>query len=181
MIGGWTVAAAVQPGGFDSVGGTISALAAAPAAQPWIMTAGLAVTGLCHVVTASGLRQVRPAGRLVLAVGGLGTAAVAATPVTSFPQPHGVAAGVAFVALSLWPALAWRRTREDRPAVLAPRVAVTAAVVLSGLLAWFLLELQQATPTSGALTGLTERLVAGAQSVWPLVVVVGLVRHGSRR
>jgi hypothetical protein len=55
---------------------------------------------------------------------------------------------------------------------------VTAAVVLGGLLAWFLVELQQATPTAGALTGLTERVVAGAQSVWPLVVVVALVRHG---
>jgi hypothetical protein len=178
MIGGWTAAAAVQPGGFDSVGGTISALAAAPAAHPAIMTTGLAVTGLCHVVTATGLRHVRPAGRLVLALGGLGTAAVAATPVTSFPQAHGAAAGVAFVALSLWPALSWRREREDRPPVLAPRVAATAAVVLSGLLAWFLVELQQATPTAGALTGLTERAVAGAQSVWPLAVVIGLLRHG---
>jgi hypothetical membrane protein len=183
MIGGWTAAAAVQPGGFDSVGGTISALAAAPAAHPWIMTTGLAVTGLCHVVTATGLRQVRPAGRLVLAVGGLGTAAVAATPVTSFPQAHGVAAGVAFVALSLWPAVSWRRVRdhEDRPAVLGPRVAVTAAAVLSALLAWFLVELQQATPTAGALTGLAERVVAGAQSVWPLVVVMGLAGYGRRR
>lgn len=178
MIGGWTVAAALQPGAFDSVRETISALAAAPAAHPWVMTAGLAVTGVCHVVTASGLRAVPRTGRLLLAVGGVATAAVAATPVTSFPRPHGVAAGVAFVALSIWPAFSGRRsgTDDDRPpAVLRPRVALTAAACLSGLLAWFLLELQQVTPTGGALTGLSERVVAGAQSLWPLVVVMGLL------
>ncbi|WP_155855482.1 DUF998 domain-containing protein, partial [Actinotalea ferrariae] len=73
MIGGWTVAAALQPGAFDSVRETISALAAAPAAHPVVMTAGLALTGVCHVVTASGLRGVPRAGRLVLAVAGVAT------------------------------------------------------------------------------------------------------------
>lgn len=182
MIGGWTVAAAIQPGAFDSVRETISALAAAPAAHPWVMTAGLAVTGVCHVVTASGLDALPRAGRVLLAVGGVATAAVAATPVTTFPQPHGAAAGVAFVALSIWPAFSWRRPGADdeRPSVLGPRVALAAAAGLSGLLAWFLLELQQASPTGGALTGLSERVVAGAQSLWPLVVVATMARRGGR-
>jgi hypothetical membrane protein len=183
MIGGWTAAAALQPGAFDSVRETISALAAAPAAHPWVMTAGLAVTGVCHVVTASGLHAVPRAGRALLAVGGVATAAVAATPVTSFPQPHGAAAGVAFVALSVWPAFSWRRSDADgdRPVALRRGVALAAAAGLSGMLAWFLLELQQVTPTAGALTGLSERAVAGAQSLWPLVAVASLARRGSLR
>ena len=37
---------------------------------------------------------------------------------------------------------------------------------------WFGLELQKVTPDAGAATGLAERAVAGAQSLWPLVVVL---------
>lgn len=176
MIGGWTLAAALQPE-FDSVSGTISALAAAPATAPVVMTAGLGLTGLCHVVTGLGLRSVPRVGRLLLAAGGVGTAAVAALPVTSWPQAHGAAAGVAFVALSVWPAAAWRREGEG---VLGRRVAALAAGALTVTFGWFLLELQHATPADGALTGLAERVLAGAQSLWPLAVVVAL-RHGSRR
>lgn len=176
MIGGWTVAAALQPE-FDAVRGTISALAAAPATAPAVMTAGLGLTGLCHVVTALGLRPVPLAGRLLLAAGGVGTAAVAALPVTTWPQAHGVAAGVAFTALSVWPAAAWRRDGEG---VLGRRVAALAAGVLTGTFGWFLLELQHVTPSDGALTGFAERVLAGAQSLWPLAVAVAL-RQGSRR
>ena len=176
MIGGWTVAAALQPGGFDSVRETISALAAAPSAHPGVMTAGLAITGVCHLVTASGL-PVPLAGRALLALGGLGTIAVAALPVTTFGTAHGAAAGVAFVALSVWPAASWRRGGDG---ALERRTALAAAAALTGLFGWFLVELQQLTPTEGELTGLSERVVAGAQSLWPLVVVA-LAARVSRR
>lgn len=176
MVGGWTLAAALQPD-FDAVSGTISALAAAPATAPAVMTAGLGLTGLCHVVTAFGLRPVPRAGRLLLALGGVGTAAVAALPVTTWSQSHGAAAGVAFVALSVWPAAAWRR---DGDGALGRRTAAVAAGVLTTTLGWFLLELQHATPADGALTGLAERVLAGAQSVWPLAAVLAL-RRTSRR
>ena len=199
MIGGWTVAAALEDG-FDATRETISALAAAPTGAPWVMTAGLAVTGVAHVVTASGLRPVPRAGRVLLALGGLGTAAVAALPVDRFGPAHGLAAGIAFGALALWPAASWRRVGRARgegggagvrqpdvlpaamrSAVLRPAVGLGAAAVLLGLLGWFVLELQHATPTDGALTGLTERLLAGAQSLWPLVVVLALRSADGRR
>ena len=51
------------------------------------------------------------------------------------------------------------------------------AFVLLALVGVFVAELQQVTPDDGALTGLTERLVAGAQSLWPLVVTVALRRR----
>lgn len=195
MIGGWTLAAALQDG-FDPVRETISELAAGTSAHPWVMTTGLLLTGLAHLGTASGLRAAAPAGRGLLALGGLGTAAVAALPVDRFPVPHTVAATVGFCALAVWPAASVRRRTRGRrsvvgavgttpavPAVLGPAVAGAATVVLVGLLGWFFVELRGMTPDDGATTGLAERAVAGAQSLWPLAVVVALraVQHDHRR
>ena len=168
MIGGWTAAAALQDH-FDPVLETISALAAAPSAAPWVMTTGLAVTGICHCVTAAGLRSARPVGRGALALSGIATAAVAALPVDTSPQAHAVAAAVAFAGLTAWPALA------SRPGVhlaLDRRTGLLATTGLTLLLGWFVLELQQVTPGLGAATGLSERALAGAQSLWPLAVVL---------
>ncbi|HEY0215488.1 MAG TPA: DUF998 domain-containing protein [Cellulomonas sp.] len=187
MIGGWTLAGAVQ-GGFDPVRRTISDLAATTAVHPGIMTTGLLLTGAAHVGTALGLRAAAVPGRLLLALGGLGTAAVAVLPSDRVPSAHGVAAAVAFGSLALWPAAASRSRRGDRgaapgpgsparaPAVLGRAAGVAASVVLTGLLVWFVLELQGAAPDQGATTGLAERAVAGAQSLWPCVVVLALRR-----
>ncbi len=171
LIGGWTLAARRQPGDFDSTTETISALAAYGATDRWIMTTGLAGLGACHVITALGLRPAALPGRLVLAAGGLATVLVA-----GFPQPvegsstaHVLAAGVAFPALSVWPALAWRRG-PSRPGVarLRPGVSIGAAAVLLGLLGWFAAELYG----GGGRLGLSERMLAGAQALWPLAAVL---------
>ena len=45
LVGGWTWAAAVQPGGFDSGSESISALAASGTPHRWIMTTALVLTG----------------------------------------------------------------------------------------------------------------------------------------
>lgn len=199
MIGGWTLAAAQQPS-FDATTETISALATAPMATPWIMGAGLALTGVAHVVTAAGLRPLPCVARVVHAVGGVATLAVAALPVDAYPHPHGIAAAVGFGALALWPALSARRragarerallpppqdragplTASPGPVVARPVAAVGATVVLAGLLAVFVLELEHLTPSDGRLTGLWERAVAGGQALWPLVVVVAWRRWQRR-
>ncbi|MEU5907472.1 DUF998 domain-containing protein [Micromonospora sp. NPDC047467] len=182
LIGGWTLAQAAQPDGFDPVRQTISALAATGADHRWIMTAGLTGLGLCHLVTALGLVTAAPAGRGLLALGGLATLVLVA-----FPQrpdgstTHVVAAGVAFVALAVWPALAVprratpplggdQRQPPDGPAPSGRSrgAALAAAVVLLGLLGWFAVEFF----TDGARIGLTERLVAGAEAVVPLAAVL---------
>ena len=154
LIGGWTVAGARQPSGYGAVSDTISALASAEATDSWIMTVGFAVLGTCHVVTALGLLEARPAGRWVLGLGGA-TALLVAT----FPQPspvHVPAATVSFVALALWPALSG----------VPNRVAGWAATgVLTGMLTWFALELGEDR------VGLAERGVAAAQVLWPLATV----------
>lgn len=173
LIGGWQLAAARQPGGFDPVRQTISALAGHAATDRWIMTGGLVGVGVCHLITALGLRPAAPAGRVLLATGGAATVAVAAVPLTADSESpaHTVAASIAFPALSLWPALAWRRgTRPSRTVTLA------AASGLLTLLAWFGLEFF----TGGARIGLSERLLAGAQSLWPLAAVLLALRPVNR-
>jgi len=176
LIGGWTLAAARQPPGYDPLVATISALAARGATDRWVMTVALAGLGVCHAVTALGLRAAAPSGRLTLAVGGVATVLVAAFPlpeVGTSPQ-HAVAAGVAFAALSLWPALALRRG-ADVPVGLRPAVAVSATVLLAGLAAWFTVALN-----TGTRVGLAERVLAGGQALWPLFVTLSLPK-GRRR
>lgn len=160
LIGGWTVAAPLQPGRFDAVTGTISALAAREATDAWVMTTGIAVTGVCHVVTAAGLTDAHVAGRAVLAGGGVATVLVAVLAQPS--AGHFPVATAAFVALSAWPALA---------AVPDRRTGVVAAVALLGLLGWLGVEIG-----GGSRLGLAERVLAGAQSLWPLATVA-LVRR----
>lgn len=172
MIGGWTLAAALQRG-FDPVRATISELATAAVAHPGVMTAGLLVTGAAHVVTAAGLRGVPVPGRVLLALGGAGTAAVGLLPVDLVLAAHGVAAGVGFGALALWPVAS---TRRQGARVLRSPVPAVATGVLLVLLAWFVLELS----AGGDRVGLSERAVAGAQSLTPLLLVLALRAQAPR-
>jgi len=168
LIGGWTLAAQRQPGSFDSTVETISALAGRDAADRWLMTVALAGVGVCHVVTALGLSPAATAGRIMLGVGGVATVLVAVfpLPVAGAAPAHAASAGLAFMALAVWPAFAWRR-RGRIPVTLRPVVSIAAALVLLGLLGWFGVTLG----TDGRV-GLAERLAAGAQAWWPLVVTL---------
>ncbi|MFF3857303.1 DUF998 domain-containing protein [Micromonospora sp. NPDC002575] len=198
LVGGWLLGAARQPGGFDQVSGTISALAAVGAADRWIMTLGLVGLGLCHCVTAVGLRPLALGGRALLALGGVATLAVAAFPLPADggSTPHALAAAVAFGALALWPALApagdGPRAGHPRPDALGPAGGVghrprptlggyaggraAWAAVAVGLLvpvAWFAVELA----TGGERIGLAERVAAGAEALCPLLVAGWLSRR----
>jgi hypothetical membrane protein len=178
LAGGWTVAAALQPGSFNQVTGTISALAARGAADRWVMTLALLGVGACHISTAAALRPAAAAGRLLLMAGGVATALVAANPVTvgrGGSLPHTLAAAVAFIALSAWPLLGGRRG-PSVPALLRPAAGAGVAAILFGLLAWF--EAEQSA--SGGQIGLAERVAAGAQALWPLAVVLFCYRRQAR-
>jgi len=179
LIGGWTVAAALQRDGFDQVSGTISALAALDADHRWVMTTALVGTGVAHVVTAAGLREAGVAGRYVHALGGAATVMVAALPEPGGgveSASHVAAATVAFGALAVWPLLSWRRSVAGRngpasdptPWGLRPATAVGAGVVLLGTVAWFVAEL----PANASRVGVSERTAAAAEAIWPLIVVV---------
>ncbi|GMA31952.1 DUF998 domain-containing protein [Litorihabitans aurantiacus] len=175
MIGGWLLAESLQPS-FDPVTETISALAVATRTTPWVLGVALVTTGAAHVVTALGTRRLRPAARAVLALGGVATAAVGLLPVDAHPQAHGVAAGVGFGALALWPALTARRARSGGTGVERPLPALGGTALLTALVVVFVVTLASG---SGPI-GLTERLAAGAQSLWPLLVVLALRRRDRR-
>lgn len=174
VIAAWTVAAAVQLSSYDAVHQTISALARYGAAHRQIMTAGLAVLGIAHVVTAAGLRAVGALSRVVLAAAGVATFGVSvfAQPDIGSSAAHTALATVGFVLLALWPAsTVRRRTAGARPPVLRPVVGVSMSVVSAALLIWFGFTLN-----SGPI-GVTERLLVAQQALWPLVVVLAL-RNG---
>lgn len=167
LIGGWTVAAALQRGGFDQITETISALAARDADHREVMTAALAVVGVSHLATALALRSAGLPARIVHGVGGGATVLVAVFPLPAgdgHSAAHTTAAAVAFGTLAAWPALV--RRPVDR----------VAAGVLLALVGWFAVELIG----DGGRVGLSERVAAGAQAIWPLLAVF-LSRAGHHR
>ena len=181
LIGGWTLAARLQPAGFDPVVDTISALAADDARQRWVMTSALVGVGAAHVGTALALRPATPASRWLLVTGGVATVLVAVYPLPTGDGPapeHAVAAGIAFGALAAWPAISWRRRSRPQPPPLPfrPAVALGAGGVLLAGLGWFFTELLR----DGDRVGLSERIAAGSQALWPLAAVLLTRRHGSK-
>jgi hypothetical membrane protein len=173
LIGGWTVAAGLQPR-FDPVADTVSALAAIGATDRWVMTLVFLLVGACYVITALALRPAKTAGRLILIGGAVAGMLVAANPehAGGFGSvPHFVWASIGLAGLTTWPAAAWRRG----PAVpwgLRPGPAAAAVAVQFALLGWFSAELILA----GGQVGLAERAVGVVQAVWPLAVVLSCCR-----
>ena len=176
LIGGWTWAGAITRG-YDPVRQTISDLAAADAPTHWLMTAALVVTGLAYIVTAVGLRPADGAGRALLGVGGVGVLLTAWIPNNTEGRNevgHMIVAYLAFLALTVWPAVI-ARNRPDAPLVLRPRFGQVVAIGLGVLVLLTFAEIV----TGGSTLGLRERVLAGAQSVVPLVVVLGCRQRGS--
>jgi len=177
LAGGWTVAAMLQPGSFDQVAQTISALAARGATDRWVMSLALLGVGACHVITGLALRPAAAPGRILLMTGGVATVLVAANPVPAGggrSVPHTASAAVAFLALAVWPVAGGRRGPAV-PWVLRPAVCAGASAALLCLLGWFCLELV----TGGVQLGLAERVAAEAQALWPLAVVCTCYRRQS--
>jgi hypothetical membrane protein len=177
MVGGWTVAADLQPR-FDQVADTVSLLAAPGATDRWVMTLTFLVVGVCYIVTGLALRPAAAAGRVILIVGSAAGMLVAANPEqagTAFPVQHMLWASIGLAGLTTWPAAACRRGPMV-PWGLRPAVAATAVAVLLALLAWFIVELV----TGAGQVGLAERVTGVAQAAWPLAVVLSCRRLPSR-
>lgn len=181
LIGGWTIAARLQPPGFDPMADTVSALAAVGATDRWIMSLVFVVVGICDVVTGAALRPAAPAGRLILIAG-----AVAGMLVAAYPEhpgggsvPHTVWASLGFAGLTGWPLWAYRRGPLV-PWALRRTVCAGVVIVQVMLLIWFIVELIIVGGGQGAQLGLAERVVGAAQAVWPLVAVLScLTARGS--
>ncbi len=173
LIGGWAIAALLEGPAYDPVTQTISVLAAYGAAGFWVMTGALAVLGVCHLLTAWGLRPAAIAGRVALGAGGVASLAVALLPPPSSGGSlrHGSAVAVGFALLAVWPVLAADR-RGAAPWGLRPVPSLTATALMVVSAAWFMIEMHQ----DGA-DGVAERLVTALQSLWPFVVVASCLRH----
>jgi hypothetical membrane protein len=170
LAGGWTVAASLQPRGFNPVADTISVLAGVGARDRWVMAWALAGVGACYIVTALALRPAARPGRLILMAVGVATMLVAANPEHDGhggSLPHAFWAAVGFIAMTAWP-LAGRVRGPRAPYGLRPAAAACATAVMLVLLAWFGAELISA----GHQIGLAERVLALAQAAWPLAVVL---------
>ncbi|MGL4743228.1 MAG: DUF998 domain-containing protein, partial [Dermatophilaceae bacterium] len=168
LVGGWTWAAAVQPGGFDAVAETVSALAAEATPRRWVMTMALVVTGVAHVITAWALAPARRAGRALLAAGGVATVAAAVFPLparTESSALHTVTAAFSFGLLAVWP---WMAARRGGAPLLAPRVARTAAVVLTASV------ISLGFGIGSDVFGLHERIVAVLTVGWPLATATSV-------
>ena len=154
----WLLAQHQQAPGYSAVRQTISVLAEPGAHDRWIMTAGLFFLGSLQLLTALGLTEAAPIARIFLGIGGAATAMTAV-----FPQPHRghiIAAGIAFAAFALWPAFAGLPDR---------RAGILASVVTVAALAWFASQIM-----GGQYLGLSERVLAAGEAVWPLIVVLNL-------
>ena len=173
LVAGWAISGLLEGAAYDPVRQTISVLAAYGAAGFWVMTGAFIGLGVCHLLTAWGLRTAEFAGRLALAGGGLAALAVAVVPAPNSGGSlrHGTVAVVGFTLLAVWPVLAAVR-RGAAPWGLRPGPSVVATVVMGLGAAWFVFEMNR----QGA-AGVAERLVTCVQSLWPLVVVASCLRR----
>ncbi|MDO0917042.1 DUF998 domain-containing protein [Streptomyces sp. DT2A-34] len=173
LIGGWTIAALLEGPAYDPATQTISVLAAYGAAGFWVMTGALAALGVCHLLTAWGLRPAALPGRVALGAGGVTACVVALLPPPSSGGSlrHGSVAAVGFTLLAVWPVLAADR-RGVAPWGLRPGPSLTATAVMLVSAAWFMIEMHQ-----GGADGVAERLVTALQALWPFVVVASCLRH----
>lgn len=173
LIAGWMIAASLGGPAYDPATQTISVLAAYGAAGSWVMTAALLVLGVCHLLTAWGLRAAATAGRVALAGGGVAALVVALLPAPSSGGSlrHGSVAAVGFALLALWPLLATDGGGAGPWALRPAASAVASALMVVGA-AWFLVEMHRQ-----GVAGVAERVVTALQSLWPFVVVTSCLRH----
>ena len=168
--GGWLIAGAVQPASYSPIRETVSVLAGHAGTDRWIMTGALFLVGGFQLVTAAGLAGVRVPARIVLAVAGLSSIGIAASPEPasgSTPQHLAWTALGAF-ALAVWPALVARRA-PPRPLILSSYGCAIVTAVFIALLGWLVIETQ-----GGSDLGLVERLFLSTETCWPFIVAVAL-------
>jgi len=174
---GWLVADAVQPAAYSPIRKTVSVMAGHAGTDRWIMTGALFLVGGCQLVTAAGLAGVRVPARILLAVAGLSSIGIAASPepvVGSTPQ-HLAWTALGAVAFAVWPAFVVQRARP-RPLILGRYCCAAVTAVFLVLLGWLVIETQ-----GGSDLGLAERLSVSTETCWPFVVAVILWQTTRRR
>ncbi|HTX27067.1 MAG TPA: DUF998 domain-containing protein [Streptosporangiaceae bacterium] len=168
--GGWLIADAVQPASYSPIRKTVSVLAGHAGTDRWIMTGALFLVGGSQLATAVGLAGVPAPARMVLAVAGLSSIGIAASPEPargSTPQ-HLAWTALGAVAIAVWPALVARRA-PPRPLILSSYGRAVVTAVFIALLGWLVIETQ-----GGSDLGLVERLFLSTETCWPFAVAIAL-------
>jgi hypothetical membrane protein len=174
-VGGWLVAGALQPASYSPVRQTVSVMAGHAGTDPWIMTGALFLVGACNLVSAAGLRGLRPAARVLLVVAGMASTGIAACPEPvhgSTPQ-HLAWTALGAVMITAWPAFAVGRG-SPRPLLLTARASVVVTAVFVVLLGWLVIQTQ-----GGSVLGLAERLTSSIDICWPFIIALVLWRSTS--
>ncbi len=170
VTAGWLVGDAVQPASYSPIQKTVSVMAGHAGTDRWIMTGALFLVGGCQLVTAAGLTGVRMPARILLAVAGLSSIGIAASPEPvrgSTPQ-HLAWTALGAVAIAVWPAFVARRARP-RPLILGSYGCAVVTAVFMALLGWLVIQTQ-----GGSDLGLAERLSVSIETCWPFVVAIAL-------
>jgi hypothetical membrane protein len=176
VIGGWLAAGAVQPA-YSPIRDTVSALAGQAGTHPWIVTGALFTVGGCYLATAVGLAGLRLPARVLLAVAGLSSIGIAASPepaVGSTPQ-HLAWTVLGAATITVWPAFTVRRG-PGQPLILTARGAAAVTMVFLALTGWLLVETRD-----GTLLGLSERVMSGVMTTWPFAVSLAVRRREPAR
>jgi hypothetical protein len=170
--GGWLIADAVQPASYSPIRKTVSVLAGHAGTDRWIMTGALFLVGACQLVTALGLTGLGVPARLLLAVAGLSSIGIAASPepATGSTPQHLAWTALGAVVIAVWPAFVARRA-PPRPPILTSYGRAVVTAVFIALLGWLVIETQ-----GGRDLGLAERLFLSIETCWPFVVAIAL-RH----
>src|SRR6204780_5430584 len=170
--GGWLIADTVQPASHSPIRKTVSVLAGHAGTDRWIMTGALFLVGGCQLVTALGLTGVGVPARLLLAVAGLSSIGIAASPepVSGSTPQHLAWTALGAVGIPGWPALGARRA-PPRPLILTSYGRAVVTAVFIALLCWLVIETQ-----GGRDLGLAERRFLSIETCWPFIVAVAL-RH----
>ncbi len=173
VIGAWLAAGAMQPPSYSPFRDTVSALAGQGGAHPWIVTSALFAVGGCYLATAAGLAGVRATARILLAVAGLCSIGIAASPepVAGSTTQHLAWTALGAAVITVWPAFTVRRG-PGQPLILTAGGAAAVTVVFVALLGWVLVEAR-----GGTLLGLSERVTSAVQTTWPFMVALA-VRRG---
>ncbi len=176
LIGGWTVAAELQPSPFDAVQRSISALGAVGMPYRWVITLALIGVGVCHAITGLALRAAAEPGRILLVIGGISSILIGLYPQGdhSGSLPHVAFSVIGVVVMTIWPVAAMRRD-PGAPFGLRPVAAYATTTVTLVVLLWFTIELFH-----GLQLGLAERTVTTDQSIWPLIVVLSVLSASQR-
>ena len=175
-VGGFLVAGALQPASYSPVRQTVSVMAGHAGTDPWIMTGALFLVGGCNLVTAAGLRGLRPPARVLLIITGLSGIGIAACPEPvhgSTPQ-HLAWTALGAVMITIWPAFAVGRG-SPRPLLLTARCSAVVTAVFVVLLGWLAIQTQ-----GGSVLGLAERLTSSIDICWPFVIALVLWRGAVR-